>query len=328
MTHEQHPIGSGFTAFSTADDVLAGSDLRGKNVVVTGGHGRLGREATRALAKAGASVTVAARNPERAAAAVAGIPNVETSALDLVDPKSISAFADRWLATGKPLHVLVNNATSGWSQAREVDARGNEMQFSSSHIGHFQLTVALLPALKAAQGARVVNVSSGAHRMGRIHWDDPSLASDYSSIAAYAQAKKANVLMAVELDRRWAAFGIRGYALHPGVIVGETPPSSPNYASFRAQGLIDEAGHPIIDPARGKKTVAQGASTIVFAATSPLLANIGGVYLKDNDIAPLDDRDRPLTADDVPSEATSSSIDPTDAKRLWALTERLLGNPA
>lgn len=325
MTHKQHPIGSGFTAASTADDVVAGLDLTGKSVMVTGGHAGLGLETTRALAKAGASVLVGSRDPERAAKAVAGIARVEVGRLDLVDPKSIDAFAKRWRETGRPLHVLVNNAAPPVPKTIERDARGYELQFATSHLGHFQLTLALLPALRAAHGARIVNVSSGAQRFGQIRWDDPSFLTDYHPSVAYAQSKKANVLFAVELDRRWAQEGIRGYAVHPGVVVGTTLNSSAGPEALRSMGLIDEANNPIIDPKVGKKTPAQGASTIVFAATSPRLAEIGGVYLKDNDISVVDDTPRPLTADSIPAEVVSSSIDPSSAQRLWTLSEQMLG---
>ena len=133
------------------------------------------------------------------------------------------------------------------------------------------------------------------------------------------------MLFAVELDRRWAKDAIRGYAVHPGVVVGTTLNSAAGPEALRSMGLIDDAGRPIIDPERGKKTQQQGASTIVFAATSPLLADIGGVYLKDNDISLIDDEPRPLTADSIPSEVASDSIDPLAAQRLWELSERLLG---
>jgi NAD(P)-dependent dehydrogenase (short-subunit alcohol dehydrogenase family) len=220
MTHQQHPIGSGFSAAATADDVLAGIDLTGKNVIVTGGHAGLGFETTRALAKAGASVTVGARDPERAAIAVSGIARVEVSQLDLIDPKSIGAFTTRWLESRRPIHILINNAASASSKTLVRDARGYELQFATSHLGHFQLTLGLLPAMRAAHGARVINVSSGAQRFGEIRWEDPNFTTEYDSRRAYAQAKKANVLFAVELDRRWAQDAIRGYAVHPGVVVG------------------------------------------------------------------------------------------------------------
>jgi NAD(P)-dependent dehydrogenase (short-subunit alcohol dehydrogenase family) len=324
MTHKQHPIGTGFTAASTAADVLAGIDLSGKNVIVTGGHSGLGLETTRALSKAGASVTVGARNPDRATVALIGIERVRVSRLDLLDPKSIDAFAVGYLATGRPLHILVNNAALPAPVELVRDARGYEAQFATNHLGHFQLTLGLLPVLRAARGARVVNVSSGAQRFSDIRWDDLHFASGYDANVAYAQSKTANVLFAVELDRRWAEEGIRGYAVHPGVIVGTHLNNSAGEDALRAMGLIDDSGRPIIDPDRGKKTLQQGASTIVFAATSPLLTEIGGVYLKDNDISPLDDEPRPLTAQSIPSDITSHSIDPQSARRLWEVSERLL----
>ena len=322
MTHKQHPLGTPFPPAATADDVLAGIDLTGRNAIVTGGHAGIGLEVTRALAKAGAFVTVGARDPDRATGALAGVPGAEVSQLDLVDPRSIDAFADRWMEPGRPLHILINGA--GASGGPERDARGYETQFATNHLGHFQLTRVLLPALRAAHGARVVNVSSGAQRFGRIRWDDPHFTSDYDSRAAYAQSKTANVLFAVELDRRWAADGIRGYAVHPGVVVGTKLNSSAGEEALKRMGLIDEAGQPIIDPVVGKKTPSQGASTVVFAATSPMLAGIGGVYLKDNDISALDDEPRQLTPDCIPAEVASHSIDPTSAERLWTLSERLM----
>lgn len=322
MSHQQHPIGSGFPPASTADDILAGINLTGCNVIVTGGHGGIGLEVTRALAKAGASVLVGARNPRAAGTALEGFPHVTVEKLDLIDPTSIITFASHWLDTGKPLHILVNNA--GASGGPERDARGYETQFATNHLGHFQLTNALLPSLRAAGQARVVNVSSGAQRFGRIRWDDPNFAQDFNSLAAYAQSKTANVLFAVELDRRWSADGIRGYAVHPGVVAGTKLNSAAGDDALRRMGLIDEAGDPIIDPSVGKKTPAQGASTIVFAAVSPLLDHIGGVYLADNDIAPLNDTPRSLTDKNIPTDAASHSIDPQSARRLWDMSEKLL----
>lgn len=327
MTHAQHPIGSGFTAAATASDVVRGLDLAGQRFVITGGHAGIGLEVTRALAEAGASVTLGARDPARAMRALDGITGVEVSALDLVDPASIDAFATRWHTSGRPLHGLINNAVAPTPRTLVRDTRGYELQFATSHLGHFQLTRALYPALRAAGAARVVNVSSGAHRGGDIRWDDPNFDGGYDSRAAYAQAKKAGVLFAVALDRRWAKDGIRGYAVHPGVVVGTALNNSAGAEALRAMGLIDEAGRPIIDPAVGKKTAEQGAATVVFAATSPLLASIGGVYLKDCDVSPLVDEALPLTPDSIPAFAMSSSLDPDAAERLWRLSERLLAAP-
>ena len=324
MTGSQYPLGTPFTPASTADDVLAGIDLTGRNAIVTGGHAGIGLEVTRALSKAGAFVTVGARDPSRAAAALAPVERVEPGQLDLVDPRSIAAFAARWLESDRPLHMLINGA--GASGGPERDARGYETQFATNHLGHFQLTLALLPALRAAHRARVVTVSSGAQRFGRIRWEDPNFTSGYNSREAYAQSKVANVLFAVELDRRCAADGIRGYAVHPGVVVGTKLNSSAGDDALRRMGLIDDAGQPIIAPVVGKKTPAQGASTIVFAATSPLLNDLGGVYLKDNDVSPLDDTPRHLTADHIPAEIASHSIDPEAARRLWTMSEALIAS--
>ncbi len=321
MTHKQHPIGSGFTAAATADDVLAGIELTGKNVVVTGGLAGIGLEVTRALSKAGASVTATSRSPTNAASK-AGIDRLHADQLDLVDPASVDGFVQRWLATRRPLHILVNGAEA--SGGPERDARGYETQFATNHLGHFQLTLGLLPTLRAAHGARVVNVSSGAQRFSDIRWDDPNFHTGYNSRVAYAQSKTANVLFAVELDRRFADEGIRAYAVHPGVVVGTKLNSSAGQDALRAMGLTDGNGNAIIDPEAGKKTPQQGASTIVFAAASPLLADIGGVYLKDNDISRLDDEPRPVNANSIPSEVASHSIDPISARRLWDLSERLL----
>ena len=324
MTHKQHPLGSGFSAAASAQEVIAGIDLSGKYAVVTGGNAGIRLEVTRALANAGAIVVVASRNPKKAADAVGGLERIETSRLDLGEPASIEAFVARYLGMNRPLHILFNNA--GVPSPKQIvrDVRGYEQQFATNHLGHFQLSNGLLPALRAANGARIVNLSSGAQRFGQIRWDDPNFTAEYNSSAAYAQSKLANVLLSVELDRRWSAFGVRGYAVHPGIIVGTQLNSAAGPDALRAMGLIDDAGHAIIDPARGRKTPQQGASTPVFAATSPLLANIGGVYLQDNDIAPLDDTDRPMDFDHPPTEPTSRSVDPIAAQRLWALSERLL----
>jgi NAD(P)-dependent dehydrogenase (short-subunit alcohol dehydrogenase family) len=324
MTAQQTPLGTPFTASSTAADILSGLDLTGREVVVTGGHGRLGREVTRTLSDAGARVTVAARDPERAAAALDGIKDVQVERLDLTDPGSVDSFARRWLASGRPLHTLVNNAAVLFSPEIVRDARGHELQFSTSHLGHFQLTRALLPALRAADGARVVTVTSGAARFGEIRWNDLDFTSGYDPATAYGQSKRANVLFTVELDRRYADQGIRAFAAHPGVIIGPGPFTPEQVESYRAQGLIDDTGSTVIDPEGGKKTIEQGAATLVFGAASPLLDGHGGVYLKDSDIAVLDDEQRPLTADSIPSDANSAMLDPDDARRLWEVSEQLL----
>lgn len=330
-THRQHRLGSGFKPSSTIDDVLAGIDLTGRNVIITGGHSGLGLVLTRALTKAGASITLGARDTDRAAKAVSGIENVEIRQLDLLDPSSIDAFAAGYLKTGKPLHLLINNAGFPSSGRLVRDERGYEAQFAANHLGHFQLTLGLHSALRAAGGARVVTTTSGAQRMSDILWDDVHFTSGrYPQGLAYPQSKTANVLFTVELDRRWAADGIRAYAPHPGIVPATAFNKSVGEAAQRAMGLIDEAGEPIIDPDRGQKTPEQGAATIAFAATSPLLAEIGGVYLNNSDVSELDVDPKPmdLTSGEVPADIVAHSIDPQSAQRLWTLSEELLAKPS
>ncbi len=255
MTNKQHPIGSGFTAASTAAEVVEGIDLTGRNVIVTAGHVGLGLETTRALANAGANVVVASRNPATATAALSGIGGIEarasvasrsTSSTSSTPPRS-RPFAERYRDSGRPLHILINNAgIMGGDLVR--DPRGYEQQFATNHLGHFQLTHGLLPALRKAGGARVVEVSSWGHHLSDIRWDDPHFEQDYDGMVAYGQSKTANVLFAVELDRQWADDGIRGYSLHPGGIVSTNLGPSFSIEDWRAMGLVDDADQPIIDP--------------------------------------------------------------------------------
>jgi NAD(P)-dependent dehydrogenase (short-subunit alcohol dehydrogenase family) len=328
MTQKQHPIGSGFTAASTAEDVVRGIDLTGFNVIVTAGHVGLGLETTRVLSNAGASVVVAGRDPQRAATALAGIEGVEVDQLDLMDPASVDKFAARYQNSGRPLDILINNAgIMGGELVR--DARGYERQFATNHLGHFQLTNGLLPSLRNADGARVVEVSSWGHHLSDIRWDDPHFQREYDGMVAYGQSKTANVLFAVELDRRWADDGIRGYSLHPGGIVTTNLAPWLTPEDLRAMGLIDDDGQPIVDPDNDMKTVEQGASTTVFAATSPLLAEIGGVFVQNNDIAPLEVGATPIDTDIAAGPlrttvgVTPYAVDPESAQRLWELSERL-----
>ena len=273
--------------------MIAGIDLAGRNVVVTGGHAGLGLETTRALSRAGASVIVGVRNPDRAAPALAGLERVEISRLDLLDPMSIDAFVARFRDTGRPLHVLVNNAGIMGGRCSAMPAATKTVRDQPPR----SLPTDPRPAARTAVRGRrrVVEVSSWGHHLSDIRWNDLHFETGYDGMVAYGQAKTANVLFAVELDHRWAGDGIRGYSLNPGQIVGTSLAPWLGEPELRAMGLIDDSGQPIIDPGRDMKTAAQGASTSVFAATSPLLADIGGVYLKDNDVAVLDDMT--ITAD-------------------------------
>src|SRR5262245_41754572 len=173
MTSEQKTLPSGFGTKTTAREVLAGRDLTGKIAIVTGGYSGVGLETTRALAEAGATVVVPARTVEKARTALAGIPRVEIEKLELIDPVSIDAFTNSFLASSRPLDILINNAGIMASPLQR-DARGYESQFATNHLGHFQLTVRLWPALQSAGNARVVSVSSSGIRFGGVDFDDPN----------------------------------------------------------------------------------------------------------------------------------------------------------
>ncbi|CAH2602574.1 putative oxidoreductase [Rhodovastum atsumiense] len=329
MTTPQTPIGSGFGKASTADAVMAGIDLAGSTAIVTGGYSGLGRETVRVLLAAGARVIVPARDVGRARAALADLAAAEVWPMDLLDPAAIDAFAARFLAEGTKLHILVNSAGIMALPDLTLDARGHELQFATNHLGHFQLTLRLWPALRAAGGARVVAVSSLGHRFSPVVFEDIDFRHrPYVPFAAYGQSKTANALFAVALDRRGAADGVRAFAVHPGGIVETNLGKHLDPARLRDIGAIDAQGQPVIDPERGLKTPAMGAATQVWCATSPALAGKGGVYCEDCDISvPL-----PPHAGDIVIGDTMAvggvyphAVDPTAAERLWTLSETLTG---
>ncbi|MFZ5737734.1 MAG: oxidoreductase [Pseudomonadota bacterium] len=315
-TTPQCPIGSDFDVSATAADVLAGVDLTGRTVVVTGGASGLGLETTRALSDAGATVVVPARDPERARGALRGMEAVEIEELDLIDPVSVAAFAARFLASGRPLPILIAGAgIMATPQGR--DASGNELQFATNHLGHFRLVRALWPALLRANGARVVAVSSRGHQLAGIDFDDPNFTRRaYDKWKAYGQSKTANALFAMALDARGQAHGIRAFSLHPGQILTDLARhlSAEEIAAF---GARDANGVAKVDPARGMKTPQQGAATSVWCATSPRLDGRGGVYCEDCDIAPV------YRGDESRKGVAPWAADRVQAERLWALSETL-----
>jgi NAD(P)-dependent dehydrogenase (short-subunit alcohol dehydrogenase family) len=322
----QVPIGSGFDASSTAAEVIDGVDLTGSIAVVTGGHAGLGVETVRALRGVGATVIAAARDTERAARGLDGIADVEIARLDLTDPASIDDFIADFIASERPLHILVNNAGIMMVPLAR-DTRGYESQFATNHVGHFQLTVGLWPALQRADGARVVAVSSWGHRHSDIVWDDVQYDSrEYDALTSYGQSKTANNLFAVEVDRRGHDDGIRGFALHPGSIVTSVAQQL-STEDLQALGLVDEDGEPIIDPSRNMKSPAQGAATSVWCAASPQLDGMGGVYCENCDIAPLvGDADEAEIREfgSRPLGVMPYSVDPESAARLWDLSHSLI----
>lgn len=314
-------VTSRFDRNATALDMVEGIDLSGRNVIVTGGASGIGIETVRALAHAGAHVTIAARNAE-AARAVAEEINGEIAAervawdiLELGDLSSVRAFAARW--GDRPLSILVNNAgVMACPLGRTKD--GFETQFGTNHLGHFLLSTLLLPALRNGAPARLVSLSSAGHMSSPIDFDDPNFhGRDYHPFRAYGQAKTANALFAVEFDRRHRDEGIRAFSVMPGVI-------NTNLNRHMTAELRQELG---IQPGAKTgleamyKSPAQGASTSVWAAVSDDLDGHGGLYLEDNAEAVPWSKGLPRGVGVMPH-----ARDPEAARRLWDLSETLVGS--
>jgi NAD(P)-dependent dehydrogenase (short-subunit alcohol dehydrogenase family) len=315
VTTPQHKIGSGFGATTTAAEVLTGIDLTGKLAIVTGGYAGIGLETTRALTGAGAHVVIPARRRAAADEAVTGIPNVEVDQLDLADLSSVGAFADRFLSTGRGIDLLINNAGIMAPSESRVGL-GWEAHFAINHLGHFALTNRLHPALRP--GARVVSVSSSGHHFSPIRWDDLHFARGYDKWQAYGQSKTANILFAVHLDTLARGAGIRAFSLHPGGVLTNLARQM-SEQDMLERGIMDESGNIV---ATWLKTPEQGATTQVWAATSPQLTGMGGVYLEDCDIADP----APIPADiNNRIGVRDYAIDPHEAARLWTLSAELTG---
>ena len=323
----QHPAGSGFNAKSTATEVLKGIDLTGKIAIVTGGNTGIGLETTKVLAAAGATVIVPARDIEKAKKNLGHIPNVEIGAMDLSKPDTIDAFAKNFISSGRPLHLLINNAGIMWVPLQR-DGRGIESQLATNYLGQYQLVARLWPALKKANGARVLNVSSSGHQMAPFNFEDPNFENrEYQTLIGYGQSKTASNLFALELDHRAKAFNVRAYSLHPGSIAGTELARVADIEFFKQLGYFDTNGNIRPEILAGLKTIPQGAATTVWCATSPLLNDIGGVYCEDVEIADLAtsalDQENGLGTKGV----QVYSLDESNARRLWDLSEELTGIP-
>ncbi len=303
---------------STTDEVLEGIDLDGKWALVTGGSGGLGAETARALASKGARVVITARDVAKGESVAEGIrkatgnAGVEVEALELGSLASIRAFAARFLARHDALQILVNNAgVMACPLGKTTD--GFELQFGTNHLGHFLMTGLIAPALLRGAPARIVSVSSRGHHQSPVVFDDIQFEQrPYDKWLAYGQAKTANVLFAVELERRLGARGVHANALHPGVILTDLArhmqPEDYVFLRKRAPGGQLKM-----------KSVAAGAATSVYAATAPELEGRGGLYLEDCHVAEVDD------APTATSGVRSYALDAESAKRLWAISEKAVG---
>ncbi|MFI8007058.1 SDR family NAD(P)-dependent oxidoreductase [Streptomyces sp. NPDC086010] len=300
-----------FNPGSTAADVIAGVDLTGRRVIVTGATSGLGKETARVMASAGAEVTIAARNVQAADSTAREIANrtgndrVSSGSLDLSDLDSVDAFVSDWSG---PLDILVNNAGI-MAPPEQRTSDGRELQFATNHLGHFRLTLGLHDALASAGKARVVVLSSVGHVNGPVRFDDPDFTKErYDPWLAYAQSKTANILFAVEAAARWAPDRIAVNALNPGRIwetgLGRHMDAPP--ASFDPSGKSGVT----------EKNTAQGAATSVLLAASPLVEGITGKYFEDcQEAGPYIPGVRRGVAD--------YAIDPDNARALWDLSLKL-----
>lgn len=294
----------------TALEMVDGLDMTGKTCVITGASSGLGRESARALAATGAHVVLAARNRDALAQTKswigAEVPGARATAvqLDLTSLRSVRAAAEAICHLAPVIHMLMNNAGVMFTPfGRTSD--GFEMQFGTNHLGHFELTRLLIPQL--AEGARVVILSSDGHFVSDVDYEDPNWERrDYDKFAAYGASKTANILHAVELDRRLRDDGVRAYAVHPGIVATALARHMTRDDFAKLGDLTTRRS--AVDVRRDFVMPEEGAATQVWAAVSPDLADAGGVYLADcrvrDDVAPY-------------------AVDEQRAARMWALSESL-----
>ena len=304
-----------FSGESTTHDVLEGIRLDGQHAVVTGATGGLGIETARALASAGATVTITGRSTEKIEKALetlrSEVPEAQFDAeeLELASQASIRAATKRIVESGRTIHLLLNNAGVMMCPEGKTED-GFETQFGTNHLGHFTWTAGLLPAL--APGARVVTLSSGAHAFGTCDVDDLNWEKrDYDARLAYAHSKTANLWFGSELQRR---FGDRllSLSVHPGVIQTDLSRHVP-------QEVMDAMRAGFVERGVKVKDVPQGAATSVWAATSDRLRDHGGSYLADCQIA------EPISAENAASGYAPWAYETENAERLWVESERLTG---
>lgn len=324
----QQAIASPFNASSTTDAVLKGIDLTGKNIIITGASAGLGAETARALAAAGATIIMAVRSVEKGKAVAekiqqtCGIKKIEVDYLDLRVWDSVYKFAGNILARDIPVHVLINNA--GLQLAKKEFIDGNiEAQFGINHLGHMLLSCLLAPALLKGTPARVVCLSSAAHRRIPARFDDINFEQrPYEKLESYSISKSANSLFAVEFNRRLEHKGVTSYAVNPGPVFTDMQ-NVFSKQELRDLNFHDENGNvaPWFKPAE------VGAATSVWCATSPLLNDGGGVYCEDCNISAVKQPDNTV-AKPSPTSLVGVlpwAIDPGLAKELWALSEDMLG---
>ncbi|QFU75765.1 SDR family NAD(P)-dependent oxidoreductase [Halioglobus maricola] len=312
----QEAVETAFDRNTTAEEIASQCDLTGKNIIITGANSGLGLESARVLGAAGASITLAVRNIEAGAQAVAelekqtGLRNFQASALDLASKDSIHAFASRYLQANNHLDVLLSNA--GIMGVQEAYIDGLESQMAVNFLGHFLLSALLAPLLKSTPDSRVVTLTSIAHRLADVDFDDFNFEkTPYHPMLAYGRSKTATALLAVALDERLAPFGVTSLAVHPGVI----------HETGLNRSMDEKTISMIAARADGsEKSVETGSATSVWAVTSEALRGKGGLYLEDCQVAEL--RDNP----DFRTGVLPHALSPEAANRLWAQAEQWLSH--
>ena len=318
----QKPIGSGFSSKTTANKITCDIDLSGKTAIVTGGYSGIGLETSRELVLAGANVIIPAKRKDTAAKNLDGIVSKENIIkMDLSDLNSVKKFTEEYKQNFKKLDLLINNA--GIMACPETRTGKNwESQFAINHIGHFLLTKELMNLMADNQNARFVSLSSSAHSLTGIIWDDIHFQKNpYNKWMAYGQSKTASSLIAVEFHRRMKDKGVSGYSVHPGGII--TPLQRHlEKDEMVALGWMKEDGSPSDLAKNFFKTPSQGASTTLWCATNSKLNDIGGVFCEDCDIAK-----RKTDIEESMQRyfgVADWAIDSEEALKLWEISEKTL----
>ena len=313
-----------FGATSTTDDVLAGVDLSGKRILVTGVSAGLGVETARALAAHGAHVIGAARDRKKAEAAIAPVRaqashggSLELVELDLASLASVRACADRLMAAGRGFDIVIANA-GVMAVPKSSTMDGFETQFGTNHLGHFVLVNRIASLL--GEGSRLVNLSSAGHRFADVDLEDPNFDhTEYAEFVAYGRSKTANILFAVEFDRRHRGRGVRATAVHPGVIQTELSRHMKPEALKQLMEAMDKASAAAGGRAVGWKTIPQGAATSVWSGAVASADMVGGLYCEDCHVAEL------VVGSDIRGGVRAYALDADRAKALWAKSEAMVG---
>tara|TARA_B100000902_G_scaffold222281_1_gene211211 strand:+ start:5964 stop:6944 length:981 start_codon:yes stop_codon:yes gene_type:complete len=322
ISENQKPIQSNFKAKSEPHQILEGVELHGKNAIVTGGYSGIGLETTRALKNSGARVIVPARRKDVATKALDGIiSDSDIYQMDLADLKSVQDFVNNFVNEGISLDLLINNAGIMACPEGRV-GNGWEKQFGVNQLGHFMLTKGLMDIMAKNEGARFVSLSSSAHSLTGILWDDIHFNKNpYDKWIAYGQSKTASSLIAIEFDRLMKDKGVRGFSVHPGGIMTPLQRHLENEEMI-ALGWMKEDGSLSDMAAAAFKTPEQGATTTLWAATETRLNNIGGVFCENCDIAVLKkDVDESMKRY---MGVADWAIDTDEATKLWEVSENML----